>query len=291
MSRCTSGQRSASCAIASLKSSMLGSNRSSSCSSSSRRRLVHLGNGNDSNCARPCWLHKPRLRRTPSFMAMACNWFITRVRIPTRRCRCHTSCRRSRFSAVGTQTRGKFSSNISFRMCAASIRFAHLLGSNLRRIAYPQLKVQPRQQTLEPARMPGSFHPDAYPDACLLELAIELLGLGAVRQPPLSTLGGFGIYPGDLVHARVIIAALYLACISPIHSLRATGKQNRVSAGGRSQPKGAVVRSLNYRKAPRPTSQTPWRIQGHTSLHSQGRRERSHRVGEPEPNLILNFRS
>src|SRR6266498_4154026 len=40
---------------------------------------------------------------------------------------------------------------------------------------------------------------------------------------------------------------LYLACISPIHSLRATWSQNRVSAGGRSQPKGAVVCSLDYR--------------------------------------------
>jgi len=42
--------------------------------------------------------------------------------------------------------------------------------------------------------MPGGLHPHAYADAFLLQLAIEMFGLGAVRQPLLSALPGFCIY-------------------------------------------------------------------------------------------------
>ena len=96
--------------------------------------------------APPCWLHSPRLRRTPSFIAIACNWFITRVRIPTRRCRRHRSCRRSRFSAVGTQTAWKVILRHELQdvlgIAAVVLLPAHLLGPNLRRITQPLLKVQ-----------------------------------------------------------------------------------------------------------------------------------------------------
>src|SRR6267143_6604936 len=47
-----------------------------------------------------------------------------RVRICTNRCRCHSSCRRSRFSGSGTQIRGKLSSRISLSRSRASSRSA-----------------------------------------------------------------------------------------------------------------------------------------------------------------------
>src|SRR6266478_9286980 len=45
-----------------------------------------------------------------------------RVRICTSRCRCQSSCRRSRFSGLGTQIRGKRFSSSSFRISRASSR-------------------------------------------------------------------------------------------------------------------------------------------------------------------------
>jgi hypothetical protein len=45
------------------------------------------------------------LQRKPSWRATACSWFMIRVRACTIRCRCHNSCRRSRFSSIGTQIR------------------------------------------------------------------------------------------------------------------------------------------------------------------------------------------
>src|SRR6478672_11214070 len=45
-----------------------------------------------------------------------------RVRVGTMRCRCQSSCRRSRFSQLGTQILGKSSFSISFRICCASCR-------------------------------------------------------------------------------------------------------------------------------------------------------------------------
>src|SRR5216684_6464692 len=45
-----------------------------------------------------------------------------RVRICTNRCRCHNSCRKSRFSGLGTQICGKLFSSISLRRSRASLR-------------------------------------------------------------------------------------------------------------------------------------------------------------------------
>jgi hypothetical protein len=85
--------------------------------------------------------------------------------LPTRRCRCHTSRRRSRFSGVGAQMRGKSSFSISFKICSASRRSLFcrtLLGSDLRRIAYPYFKFELAQQALEPARVSASLNSHAY---------------------------------------------------------------------------------------------------------------------------------
>ena len=74
------------------------------------------------------------VRRIPSFIAMACSWFLTRVRICTSRCRCQTRCRTSRFSALGTQIRGKSSLSIRCSRCAACLRSFFCLRTCLARI-------------------------------------------------------------------------------------------------------------------------------------------------------------
>ena len=134
ISSCTSGRRSASCAIALLNSSIIGLSRSSNSKSSCRRRLVQGASGNDSKRARPFLLHSPFFPRSPSFMAIACNWFMTRVCIPTNRWRCNSSCRTSRFSGLGIQILGERSSISSLRMCSASSRSFLCFRTRLARI-------------------------------------------------------------------------------------------------------------------------------------------------------------
>src|SRR5262249_1038990 len=86
-------------------------------------------------------------------------------------------------------------------------------------------------------------------------------------------------------------ASLYLVSHSPIASLHATclgqigfrREADRILRRCRLQPEFLI--------GPPAFFLTPWRIQGHKSLHSQGRRERLLRVGEPEPSLIQTLRS
>src|SRR5438874_1609823 len=54
-----------------------------------------------------------------------------RVRTCTMRCRCHNSCRRSRFSQLGTQICGKSSFNMSLRISCASCRSVFCLRTRL----------------------------------------------------------------------------------------------------------------------------------------------------------------
>jgi hypothetical protein len=82
---------------------------------------------------------------------------------------------------------------------------AHTLGSDLRRIAYPQFKVELGHHALEPARVSRGL--DSHTYLFLLYLAIELLSLRAMQQPPFSAFSCFLVHPSDLLHARVIIAA------------------------------------------------------------------------------------
>jgi hypothetical protein len=80
---------------------------------------------------RPASRHNLVLQRRPSLSAAACNWFMTRVRACTMRCRCHSSCRRSRFSQLGTQICGKSSFNINLRISCASWRSVFCLRTHL----------------------------------------------------------------------------------------------------------------------------------------------------------------
>src|SRR5437879_10091898 len=97
-----------------------------------------------------------------------------RVRICTMRCRCHNSCRRSRFSPLGTQILGKRFSISNCRICCASCRSVFCLRSrfpgDLGGVPDPQLEVQFRQESLKPACMPTSFHSHSY----LLPLGSEV---------------------------------------------------------------------------------------------------------------------
>ena len=146
ISRSTSGCFLASCSTAAVNSSMVGFIRSSSPNKSCRRRLAQVANGSFSSCARPGLLHSLFFRRLPSFIASACSWFMIRVRICTNRCRCHSSCRRSRFSGLGTQMRGKLFSSSSFNRSWASCRSVFCLRTRFvlifGRIANPHLDTQ-----------------------------------------------------------------------------------------------------------------------------------------------------
>jgi hypothetical protein len=55
------------------------------------------------------------------------------------------------------------------------LRLAASLGSDHRRISHPQLDIQFRQQSLEPARMSTGFHPDTHLLPLGSEVAIKLL--------------------------------------------------------------------------------------------------------------------
>src|SRR5947209_19369366 len=71
----------------------------------------------------------------PSFMAMCCNWFLTRVRICTSVCRCLSSCRRSSSSIEGTEIAGKRFSNSNCKICWASRLSVFCLRGLLARMA------------------------------------------------------------------------------------------------------------------------------------------------------------
>jgi hypothetical protein len=71
----------------------------------------------------PASRHSRFLQRSPSFSATARNsWFMIRVCACTIRGRCQSNCRRSRFSPLGTQIRGKRSSSNNRKISSASWR-------------------------------------------------------------------------------------------------------------------------------------------------------------------------
>src|SRR5712691_7561796 len=61
------------------------------------------------------------------------------------------------------------------RILAIRLLLAFSLPSDLGGVPDPQLKVQFRQQSLEPARMPAGFHPHAHFHSLGRELTVELL--------------------------------------------------------------------------------------------------------------------
>jgi hypothetical protein len=106
------------------------------------------------------------------------------------------------------------------RILAVCLLLAHSLGSNRCRVSGPQLEPQLRQQVLEPARVPCRFYSHSHADSSLFQLAIKSFGFSiAMQESPLATFSILGVYPCDLLHARVIVAALYPACNCPISAI------------------------------------------------------------------------
>src|SRR6266568_1442482 len=91
------------------------------------------------------------------------------------------------------------------RILAIRLLLAFALPSDLGGVANPQLDVQFRQQSLEPARMPTGFHPHAHLHSLDREIAVELLRLFAICQSLFLELSGVGIHRSNLLKLGVEI--------------------------------------------------------------------------------------
>jgi hypothetical protein len=70
----------------------------------------------------------------------------------------------------------------------------YAFGLDLRRVADPQLVLQLRQQTLEPARVPRSFDPHADTHFLLLQFPVKYLRFSiAVQQSAFTTFSALGV--------------------------------------------------------------------------------------------------
>src|SRR5204862_5917413 len=96
-------------------------------------------------------------------------------------------------------------------LCILAIRLllAYPLGSDLGCVANPQLEVQFRQQSLEPARMSTGFDPNAHLYSLGRELTVELLRFLAMLQSALLQFPSFNIHKSNRLKGRVVIATLY----------------------------------------------------------------------------------
>src|SRR5713101_4779145 len=93
--------------------------------------------------------------------------------------------------------------------CILAIRLllAYSFGSDLGGIANPQLEVQFRQQSLEPARMPTGFYPHTHFHSWCCEVTVELFRFLRVLQSPLSKFSSVGIHKRNLLEARVVVTS------------------------------------------------------------------------------------
>src|SRR6516162_6943667 len=181
----------------------------------------HGASDNACSSARPSGRHNAFLRRRPSLSATTCNWFITRVRICTRRCRCHSSCPQIAILRIRYPDARKavlqHQLQYELRILPIGLLLAHPLRADLGSVADPQLELQIVQQTLEPARVSAGFH--AYPHdlAVLAHFAVELLGFFRVFQPALTHFARVGAYESNLLEARVIVTTYndHLRLLSP----------------------------------------------------------------------------
>src|SRR5215475_13161345 len=181
-----------------------------------------------------------------------------RVRACTMRCRCHSSCRRSRFSQLGTQIGGKSSFSINPRICCASCRSVFCLRPRLRRISYPQLELQLRQQLFEPACVSAGLHPHTHLPTASRQSTVELLRPLAVRESLLLQLSGFCIDKSNLLEARMVIAPYndHVRLLSPsllvgfapptlLRALEPTLSWNQLHSSSERADVKLVVRSRN----------------------------------------------
>src|SRR6202022_1834607 len=90
---------------------------------------------------------------------------------------------------------------------AIGLLLAFALPVDLGGVANPQFKVQFRQQSLEPARMPTGFHPHAHLLSLGRHTTVELLRCLGMVQSPLLQFSGFGIHKSNLLKGRVVICS------------------------------------------------------------------------------------
>src|SRR5207302_304328 len=132
-----------------------------------------------------------------------------RVRTCTMRCRCHNSCRRSRFSQLGTQICGKSSFNMSLRISCASCRSVFCLRTRLLWISAASpihnSNCNSASSRSNQRACPTGFHPNPHFFSAHLELAVELLRFLAVPQFPFVPFTTVRIDKRNLLEARVIV--------------------------------------------------------------------------------------
>src|SRR5580658_10125366 len=93
------------------------------------------------------------------------------------------------------------------RILAIRLLLAFSLPRDLAGIPDPQLKVQFRQQSFKPARLPARFHPNTYLPLLCREITVELLRCLRMLQSPLLQFPSFGVHKSNLLKARVIICS------------------------------------------------------------------------------------
>ena len=110
--------------------------------------------------------------------------------MPARWCRCHSGCRRSRFSQFGTHNWGEAifwqQAQNQLRILAIRLLLPHSLRADLGRIPYSQLKLQLSQQPFKPASVPTRFHPYTHFEFLRGQISVELLRILSMPQPPLQ---------------------------------------------------------------------------------------------------------
>src|SRR5579859_3134511 len=90
---------------------------------------------------------------------------------------------------------------------AIGLLLAFALPGDLGGVPDPQLEVQFRQQSFEPARMSTGFHPHTHRRSLGRQITVEFLRFLAVLQSPLLQFPSFGIHKSNLLEARVVIAS------------------------------------------------------------------------------------
>src|SRR5262245_34723647 len=146
-----------------------------------------------------------------------------RVRICTKRCRCHSSCRKSRFSGLGTQIFGKRSSNRSFSSSLASSRSAFGFLTRLALISagspIHNSKPSPASSRSNQRAYPVASMPTRTPIPLCCR-SIELFGFSlTVVQSSFLKLTSLFNQKRNLLKARVIIYSYnyHLRLLSPEH--------------------------------------------------------------------------
>src|ERR1700730_10802038 len=93
------------------------------------------------------------------------------------------------------------------RILAIRLLLAFSLPRDLGGVPDPQLKVQFRQQSLEPAPVPAGFHPQTYFHSLYPKTTVELLRFFSMLQSALLQYPSVSIHKSNLLEGRVVIAS------------------------------------------------------------------------------------